>query len=58
MLYQMARLLQFAGMVILPIAIAGEVAGKVAFKDSLSLSAVGILAFAAGWLLQQMVKPK
>ncbi len=64
MLYKIARLLQFAGLVILPIAIAGNFApgrdGKEALslKDSLSLSAIGVLLFVIGWLLQQSTKPK
>src|SRR5690242_12961175 len=40
MLYKLGRLLQFAGLVILPVAIAGDMAGKVEFKESLTLSAL------------------
>jgi hypothetical protein len=58
MRYKLARLLQFAGLVILPVAIAGDMAGKVEFKDSLAISCLGILVFFVGWLLQQGVRPK
>jgi hypothetical protein len=52
MLYKLGRLLQFAGLVILPVAIAGEAAEKLSLKDSLSLSAVGVGIFILGWLIQ------
>jgi hypothetical protein len=64
MLYKLARLLQFAGLVILPIAISGNVAQRsdgepfLSLKESLSLSAVGVLAFVVGWLLQQASRPR
>jgi hypothetical protein len=64
MLYKLARLLQFAGLVILPIAISGNVArghdGQeiLSLKESLSLSTIGVLLFVIGWLLQQGSKPK
>jgi hypothetical protein len=58
MLYKLARLLQFAGLVILPVAIAGDMAGKVEFKNSLAGSCIGMLVFFAGWLLQQGVRPR
>jgi len=58
MLYKLGRLLQFAGLVILPVAIAGDMAGKVEFKHSLAISFVGILVFFTGWLLQQGARPR
>jgi hypothetical protein len=64
MLYKLARLLQFAGLVILPVAISGNLAPgdndghALSLKDSLSLSAIGVLLFVIGWLLQQGSKPK
>jgi uncharacterized membrane protein len=64
MLYKLARLLQFAGLIILPVAISGNVAERSAgepflsLKDSLSLSAVGVIAFIVGWLLQQASRPR
>ena len=58
MLYRLGRLLQFAGLVILPIAIAGDMAGRVEFKQSLALSFVGVVVFFTGWLLQQGARPQ
>jgi hypothetical protein len=56
MLYTVARLLQFLGLLILPIAIAGNLADeRLNLKESLELSTVGVIVFAAGWLLQQRV---
>jgi hypothetical protein len=57
MLYRIGRLLQLAGMIILPIAIAGEVAERLSLKESLTLSTVGIAVFTVGWLLQQSKRP-
>ncbi len=58
MLYRVARLLQFAGLVILPVAIAGNMADeRLSLKQSLTLSAVGIFVFFVGWLLQQGTRP-
>jgi hypothetical protein len=64
MLYKLARLLQLAGLVILPVAISGNVAERaegepfLSLKDSLALSTVGVLMFVLGWLLQQSSKPR
>ncbi len=59
MLYKLGRLFQFAGLVILPVAIAGNMARpeEITLGMSLSLSAVGMLVFSLGWLLQQAGKP-
>jgi hypothetical protein len=57
MLYKVARFLQLVGLIVLPVAIAGEVAGKLSLKDSLIVSATGGAFFLAGWLLQQGNKP-
>ncbi len=58
MLYKLGRLLQFLGLVILPVAIAGNVAEKVDLKESLAMSGVGVVVFFLGWLLQQGGKPR
>jgi hypothetical protein len=58
MLYRVGRLLQLAGLAILPAAIAGDVAGQLEFKYSLAMSVVGIIVFFAGWLLQQATRPQ
>lgn len=58
MLYKIARILQFVGLLILPIAISGNVSEKMSLKDSLMLSSAGMLVFFFGWSLQQSSKPK
>jgi hypothetical protein len=58
MLYRLGRLLQFAGLVILPVAIAGDMAGRVEFKTSLAMSCIGMVVFFTGWLLQQGARPR
>jgi hypothetical protein len=58
MIYKLARLLQLAGLVILPVAMAGDMAGKVELRESLTMSLVGIVVFFAGWLLQQTARPR
>ncbi len=57
MLYKLCRFLQFLGLVILPVAIAGNLAEKMDLKQSLTLSGVGVGVFFLGWLLQQSSKP-
>ncbi len=57
MFYKLGRFLQFAGLVVLPVAIAGNVAEKLDLKESLLLSTAGILVFSLGWLLQQAGRP-
>ncbi len=58
MLYRLGRVLQVVGMIILPVAIAGNlVPGEpLSLGDSLKLSGVGVAVFALGWLLQQRGK--
>lgn len=53
--YKFGRLLQLLGLIILPVAVAGNVADPdhMDLRQSLSLSALGIGVFAVGWLLQQ-----
>ncbi len=58
MLYKLGRFLQLVGMVVLPIAMAGELAHRLNLKDMLLLTAAGILVFFVGWLLQQSSKPR
>ena len=57
MVYKLGRFLQLAGLIILPFAISGNVAEKLDLKQSLLLSAVGMVVFFLGWLLQQTSKP-
>jgi hypothetical protein len=58
MVYRLGRVLQVVGMIILPVAIAGNlVPGEpLSLGDSLKLSGVGVAVFALGWLLQQRGK--
>ena len=57
LLYKLGRLLQVVGMVLLPLAVAGnlvpEEAHRLDLRTSLALSGVGITVFGLGWLLQQ-----
>jgi hypothetical protein len=57
MLYRVGRFLQFAGLVIMPVGVAGEVAGSMELKHSLLIAGAGGLVFLVGWLLQQSGKP-
>jgi hypothetical protein len=58
MLYKLGRVLQVVGMILLPIAIAGNlVPGEpLSLGNSLKLSGVGVAVFVLGWLLQQRGK--
>jgi hypothetical protein len=58
MRYRMARALQFCGLVILPVAIAGNLAEHLTLWRSLSIAGAGMLVFYLGWLLQQGAKPE
>jgi hypothetical protein len=63
MLYKIARLLQLAGLILLPIAISGNLAERndkpvLDLKQSFVLSTIGCLVFFCGWLLQQSSRPK
>jgi hypothetical protein len=58
MLYSIGRVLQFAGLILLPVAIAGEVEGSLDLKQMLALSGLGVVVFIAGWLLQQAARQK
>lgn len=59
-LYRLGRLLQLIGMIMLPLAIAGNLKpdDPLDLKTSLTLSGVGILVFGLGWLIQQAGKPQ
>jgi hypothetical protein len=57
MLYKLGRVLQLIGLILLPLAIAGNLAPEPQGIDlwaSLRLSAVGVIVFGLGYLLQQM----
>ena len=60
MLFRLGRGLQFVGMVVAPVGVAGNVVRpeQVSVQDSLAVAAVGVAVFVAGWLLQQVTRPK
>jgi hypothetical protein len=55
MLYKLGRLLQIVGLILLPLAIAGNLSPErpMDLRASLTLSAIGIVVFGAGYFLQQ-----
>jgi hypothetical protein len=55
MLYKLGRLLQIVGLILLPLAIAGNLSPErpMDLRSSLTLSAIGIVVFSAGYFLQQ-----
>jgi hypothetical protein len=53
MRYRLGRMLQLIGLVVLPVAIAGNAAEKLSLGQSLVISAAGMIVFSLGWLLQQ-----
>jgi hypothetical protein len=59
-LYKIGRALQIVGMLMLPVAIAGEVApgGPLDLKTSLTVSGIGVAVFAIGYAVQQAGRPK
>ena len=59
-IYKVGRALQVIGMLILPIAIAGNLAPEMPLdlRASLTLSGFGVVVFALGWWLQQLGKPE
>jgi hypothetical protein len=58
MLYSVARILQFVGLILLPVAMAGNIEGSLDLRQMLMLAGVGIGVFILGWLLQQAARPK
>lgn len=60
LLYKVGRLLQFVGMMLLPIAIAGNVVPDqpLDLRSSLTLSGVGVAIFVLGYLIQQKGRPE
>lgn len=60
MLFRLGRGLQVIGMIVAPAGIAGNVLDpeKVRVQDSLAVAAVGVVVFAAGWLIQQAARRK
>jgi len=59
MLYKFSRFCQILGLLLLPIAIAGNLHDERSMPlwNSLGIAGIGILVFSAGWLLQQWTRP-
>jgi hypothetical protein len=55
MLYKLGRLLQIVGLILLPLAIAGNLSPEhqMDLRESLTLSAIGVVVFSAGYFMQQ-----
>ena len=58
MLYKLGRFMQFVGLVLLPIGIAGNLSrpGEFTVWYTLGVSGAGIIIFTLGWMLQQAVR--
>jgi hypothetical protein len=57
MLYKLGRVLQLVGLIVLPVAMAGNIADRVTLGNMLVLTGAGVVVFFIGWLLQQSSKP-
>jgi hypothetical protein len=57
-LFKLGRFLQFAALIILPVAVAGNVAERLDLRESLTLSGVGVGVFMLGRFLQQSSRPR
>jgi len=60
MLFKLGRILQIAGMLILPVGMVGNMYDQrlVSVQESLTIAGVGIVVFCVGWLLQQAARPR
>jgi ABC-type Mn2+/Zn2+ transport system permease subunit len=58
MVYKFARFLQLLALLILPAAVAGEIAERLTLKESLYISGLGAGCFVIGYLLQQTTRPR
>lgn len=58
MVYKLGRFLQLVGLILLPVAIAGNLAPDMPLdlRGSLILSGIGVAVFTLGWWLQQAGK--
>lgn len=58
MLYRLGRFLQFVGLILLPVGIAGNLArpGEFTVGYTLWVSGAGMVIFTLGYLLQQAVR--
>jgi hypothetical protein len=59
MAYKLGRVLQFVGLfIMLPLAMAGNLADRLDLKEMLMLAAGGVGVFYLGWLLQESGRPR
>ncbi len=60
MLYKLSRAMKVVGMLLLPLAIAGNLAPEqpLDLRTSLTLSGVGCVVFMLGYLLQEVSRPR
>jgi hypothetical protein len=58
--YRLGRLMQVVGMILLPLAIAGNLKPEdpLSLRDSLMISGVGVVVFIVGYLVQQASRPQ
>ena len=60
MLYKLGRFLQFVGLILVPVGVAGNLVPgdrQIDLRTSLTISAGGMVVFVVGWLLQQAARP-
>jgi hypothetical protein len=53
MLYRLGRAFQLVGLLLLPLAMAGNVSNNLDLRQMLAVAGLGIGIFSIGWLLQQ-----
>ena len=53
MLYSLGRFLQLAGLLIVPVALAGNAIDRLDLREMFTMAAIGVLVFSAGWVMQQ-----
>jgi len=60
MLYKLGRILQVIGLILLPLAMAGNLVpgAPVGLSGMLELMVIGAIVFFIGWVIQQIGKPK
>jgi hypothetical protein len=56
-LYTLGRLMQLAGLIVLPFAISGNLSEQVSVSGMYQTTFVGIGLFVVGWCVQRMGKP-
>lgn len=56
MIYKLGRFLQFAGLVMLPIVLAGQAAESLTLGQMLTWASAGVVLFMLGYMLQQSAK--